>query len=290
MMSIYRTMDIFFIKMDIQIEMGFASPSEGVKALDLNDHESSDLPITGVVTRYPAGHVVPEHSHRRGHLLYAGEGILLIEAATGRWLVPSTAAVWLRPGIPHRLVIPVPVEVHGIFIHEASAKYLPTEDSVLHVSTLLRELIGALTSLDLKSTHSKREKLLGELFMEELGLQRPLPFHLPWPSDAQIQRVCDVLVNDPAHPAMADDWAATLAMSTKTFHRRFQKSTGLTFGRWRQQMRLMSSMTLLLEGAPITQVALSSGYESHSAYAVAFKKHFGLPPSEFFVSVHRPGS
>ena len=59
MMSIYRTMDMFFIKMDIPLEMGFASPSEGVKALDLNDHESSDLPVTGVVTRYPAGHVVP---------------------------------------------------------------------------------------------------------------------------------------------------------------------------------------------------------------------------------------
>ena len=289
-MSIYRTMDRLFIKMDIRLEMGFASPPEGARALDLNDHESSDLPVTGVVARYPAGHVVPEHSHRRGHLLYAAEGVLLVEAATGRWLVPPTAAVWLRPGIPHRLVIPVPVEVHGIFIHEDSAKRLPAEDSVLHVSSLLRELIGALTALDLKSAHSKREKLLGDLLMEELGSQPALPFHLPWPSDAQIQRVCDVLVHDPAHPAMADDWAATLAMSTKTFHRRFQKSTGLTFGRWRQQMRLMSSMTLLLEGAPITQVALTSGYESHSAYAVAFKKHFGLPPSEFFVALHRLGS
>ncbi|WP_034301608.1 helix-turn-helix domain-containing protein [Herbaspirillum sp. RV1423] len=270
--------------------MGFASPAEGARALDLNDHESADLAVTGVVTRYPAGHVVPEHSHRRGHLLYAAEGVLLVEAATGRWLVPPTAAVWLRPGIPHRLVVPVSAEVHGIFIHEDSAKHLPAQDSVLHVSPLLRELIGALTSLDLKSAHSTREKLLGELFREELGLQRPLPFHLPWPSDAQIQRVCRTLVHDPAHPAMADDWAATLAMSAKTFHRHFQKSTGLTFGRWRQQMRLMSSMTLLLKGAPITQVALSSGYESHSAYAVAFKKHFGLPPSEFFVSVDRPGA
>lgn len=289
-MSIYIKMDRSFIKMDIRAEMGFARPPEGTQALDLSDHESSDLPVTGVVIRYPAGHVVPEHAHRRGHLLYAAEGVLLVEAATGRWLVPPTAAVWLRPGIPHRLVIPGPVEVHGIFIHEDLAKHLPAQDSVLHVFALLRELIGALTSLDLKSAHSRREKLMGDLFMEELGLQRPLPFHLPWPSDAQIQRVCDMLVHNPAHPAMADDWAAALAMSTKTFHRRFQKSTGLTFGRWRQQMRLMSSMPLLLEGAPVTQVALSSGYESHSAYAVAFKKHFGLPPSEFFVSLHRPGS
>ncbi|MBY4674787.1 helix-turn-helix transcriptional regulator [Burkholderia multivorans] len=268
--------------------MGFSSPSVNAQLLDLSGHETSALPVTGVVSRYPAGHVVPEHSHHRGHLLYAAEGVLLVEAATGRWLVPPTAAVWLRPGVPHRLVMPVSVQVHGIFIREDLAKNLPAVDSVLHISNLLRELIVALTRVDIQSSPSKREKLLGALFAEELGLQRSLPFHLPWPSDSQIQRVCDVLVHDPAHSAVADDWAAILAMSPKTFHRRFQKSTGLTFGRWRQQMRLMSSMTLLLKGAPITQVALSSGYESHSAYAVAFKKHFGLPPSEFFVSAqHR---
>ena len=48
-----------------------------------------------------------------------------------------------------------------------------------------------------------------------------------------------------------------------------------------KQMRLMASIQQLLKGAPITSVALESGYESHSAYTVAFKKNFGCPPSEF---------
>lgn len=269
--------------------MGFRSPVDGGHALDLEAHDRSDLSVTGVVTRYPAGHVVPEHSHRRGHLLYAAEGVLLVEARTGRWLVPPTSAVWLRPGVPHRLVIPVPVQVHGIFFHADIVPTLPATDCVLQISSLLKALIDSVTRFDIhasnsKTPHSKREALLRELLIEELSVQRPLPFHLPWPSDTSIQKVCDALVLDPAHSATADDWAEKLAVSAKTFHRRFQNSTGLTFGRWRQQMRLMSSMTLLLEGAPITQVALSSGYESHSAYAVAFKKQFGLPPSEFFAS------
>jgi AraC-like DNA-binding protein len=100
--------------------------------------------------------------------------------------------------------------------------------------------------------------------------------------------VCGSLVRDPAHVFSADAWAASLAMSSKTFHRHFRKGTGMTFGRWRQQLRLMSSITTLLGGAPITQVALSSGYESHSAYAAAFKKHFGIPPSKFLSTVYRP--
>src|ERR1700761_8619562 len=66
-----------------------------------------------------------------------------------------------------------------------------------------------------------------------------------------------------AIPLLADIWADRLAISTKTFYRRFQRGTGVTFGKWRQQMRLMSSLAMLLEGMPITRVALCSGYESH---------------------------
>ena len=70
-------------------------------------------------------------------------------------------------------------------------------------------------------------------------------------------------------------------MSAKTFHRHFLRGTGMTFGRWRQQQRLMFSLPALLNGAPVLQVALDSGYDSHSAYATAFRKCFGMPPSAF---------
>lgn len=81
--------------------------------------------------------------------------------------------------------------------------------------------------------------------------------------------------------ATAAEWAGRLALGNKTFHRRFLQSTGMTFGKWRQQLQLMSSLTLLMQGTPITQVALASGYDSHSAYTAAFSKRFGLPPSAF---------
>jgi transcriptional regulator GlxA family with amidase domain len=66
-------------------------------------------------------------------------------------------------------------------------------------------------------------------------------------------------------------------LGEKTFPRRFVQATGMTFGKWCQQLRLLSSLTLLMQGMPITEVALSSGYDSHSAYTTAF----GKPPSAY---------
>jgi AraC-like DNA-binding protein len=285
-MSIYQIMDRLFIKMDIVI-MGFASLENGGRMLDLSDHGCTELPITGVIETYPANHRVPAHSHAQGHLLYAAEGVMLVQAATGQWLVPPTAAVWLRPGIEHRLIIHTPVRAYGIFVNTELLTGLPAVDCVLHVPVLLRELIIQLAQPIANRSRYRREDLLAALFLEELSVQRSLPFHLPWPIDSRIQLVCDALVKDAAHDFSASDWASSLAMSTKTFHRHFQKSTGMTFGKWRQQLRLMSSITELVSGAQITQVALGSGYESHSAYTVAFKKHFGIPPSKFASTAHR---
>ncbi|PRB74798.1 helix-turn-helix domain-containing protein [Pseudomonas sp. MYb185] len=246
-----------------------------------------ERPVIGVAMHYSAGHIVPPHQHPRGHLIYADRGLLRVEADTGQWLVPPTAAVWLRPGVRHRLVVPVDLQAHGIYLRKDMCMGLPETDRVMPVSGLLKELILSLTALGRQAPVSRRADLLGQLLVEELRAPPSLPFHLPWPAETEIREVCQTLVRNPSHPATADDWASILAVSSKTFHRRFLKNTGLPFGKWRQHLRLMTSFTLLMQGMPITQVALNSGYDSHSAYATAFRKQFGQSPSEFAGSVEK---
>lgn len=260
--------------------MGFLPPEQGGYALDSTP---DGLPVSGVAVHYPAGHVVPEHRHPQGHLIYADRGLLRVEAQSGQWLVPPTAAVWLRAGVAHRLVVPVALQAHGLFVREDLCARLPAVDCVVHVSGLLRELIMALTQSDIPGG-VRRRQLLGELLVEELHAQPLLPLHLPWPpggADSALQQVCQALVDAPGDSATAAEWASRLAIGDKTFQRRFLQATGMTFGRWRQQLRLMSSLTLLLQGLPITQVALACGYDSHSAYSTAFRKQFGQTPSAF---------
>lgn len=260
-------------------------PAQACTAVDL-----PGLPVTGTAVHYPAGHVVPWHTHPYGHVIYAQRGLLRVQAASGQWLVPPTAAVWLRPHVAHQLSMPVALQAHGLFVREADCTHLPSHDCVVHVSSLLRELILAMTGdgspagRPLSPQAMRRQGLLGALVLQELEAQPPLALHLPWPAEnsgAPLQRVCQALVDNPGDTTTASAWAGQLAMSGKTLERRFLQATGMSFGKWRQQLRLLSSLPLLMQGLPITQVALSSGYDSHSAYATAFRKQFGYPPSHF---------
>lgn len=254
---------------------------------------AAPLPVTGVAADYPAGLEVQEHSHACCQLLYAVEGVLEVRARSGRWLVPPTRGVWLRAGVPHGLRMRGAVRVRSLFVDAQAARELPDADCVIEVSPLLRELISEVArwpATDLPRAHyprDPRDHLVVELLLQELRQPAVVPLHLPWPQDARMAGVCRALAeggqdSDSADlAATAGDWAARLAMGEKTFHRHFLQATGLSFGRWRQRARLLSSMQALLQGRPILQVALEAGYESHSAYSLAFRRHFGMAPSAF---------
>jgi AraC-like DNA-binding protein len=64
----------------------------------------------------------------------------------------------------------------------------------------------------------------------------------------------------------------------RTLERLFQKETGMTFGKWRQQLRLLHALRLLAGGRSVTAVALEVGYDSTSAFIAMFKRTLGTTP------------
>ncbi|WBG61668.1 AraC family transcriptional regulator [Pseudomonas citronellolis] len=245
-------------------------------------YESLEMPVTGVAIDYPSGHVVPPHSHPRAQLIYAIEGVLVVETPAGRWVTPPTRGVWLQAGVEHSLRMRGVTRVRSLFVNPDAIDGLPLGDCVIDVSPLLRELIQAATQVPGRYEGDSRDGRLMRFLLDELRSLPVLPFHLPWPDDERIARVCRALAENPAQGSIAEHWAQQLAMSPKTFHRRFQRSTGITFGRWRQQARLLLSLEALAQGLPVLEVALQHGYDSQSAFAAAFRRQFGVAPSAFY--------
>jgi AraC-like DNA-binding protein len=127
-----------------------------------------------------------------------------------------------------------------------------------------------------------REARLMRLIVDELRTLPVLPLHLPQPADRRLREICEHLQRNPDDNATLEDWTERLAVTTKTIQRLFAKETGMTFGQWRQQSRLLCALERLAMGDKVVDIALQLGYESPSAFATMFKRHFGRTPTQFF--------
>src|SRR5262245_6048208 len=78
------------------------------------------------------------------------------------------------------------------------------------------------------------------------------------------------------------DIAAGLGVSVFRLCRAFRRVTGTTLHEFRNRLRLAASLERI--GRPcfdLTDVALDLGYSSHSHFTAAFRREFGITPSEF---------
>lgn len=105
--------------------------------------------------------------------------------------------------------------------------------------------------------------------------------HLPMPADVRLRKIFAGLMADPADRATAQIWARRVGLSERTLARRLAQETGMSFGRWRQQLALMLSLQWLAEGASIQQVADGLGYERASSFVSMFRKALGAPPGRY---------
>ncbi|HEY2394521.1 MAG TPA: AraC family transcriptional regulator [Rudaea sp.] len=64
--------------------------------------------------------------------------------------------------------------------------------------------------------------------------------------------------------------------------RLFRRSTGFTLHEYQQQLRLRASLELLLESSHgLSEVAMQLGFANHSHFTCAFRREFGMTPTEF---------
>ncbi|WP_251864660.1 helix-turn-helix transcriptional regulator [Achromobacter sp. Marseille-Q4962] len=263
--------------MDIAPDTDPAAPADP----DLFSYEASPRPVAALAVDYPDGHRVRRHRHRRAQLLYAISGVLVVDTAAGIWVAPPTRGVWVPAWTPHGIRVSGAARVRAVFVEAGAAGRLPAQCCVLSVTPLLRELIVAASAVPADWRLGTRDGRLMLLLLDELRQEPALPLHLPQPAEPRLARICRALARHPGEPAGAADWARRLGVDPKTVHRLFLRHTGMTFGRWRQQARLLAAMERLARGERVLDVALELGYESPSAFAAMFRKATGETPSAY---------
>ncbi len=97
-------------------------------------------------------------------------------------------------------------------------------------------------------------------------------------------RACTVAEWFQANPSERRDLATVARQaggSLRTLQRLFAQQTGISMEAWRQKVRLINAVGCLSRGDNVTEAALACGYDSTSAFIVAFKKQFGVTPGRY---------
>lgn len=238
-----------------------------------------DRPVRLVARDLKASELLAAHSHEWGQVTYALEGVVRVTVGKSTWIVPPQRAIWIPPQALHEVATLEQARLRALYVHSGASPFPDADCKVLEVSTLLRELVVALAMADAGGT---RESIISALILDELARSTTMPIRVALPDDKRLKALCEMLIAAPASPLTLDEWAVQVGASARTLARLFENELGMSFGQWRQQVRLAHAAPLIARGLPLSRVAAELGYASQSAFSSMFKKTFGQSPSAFF--------
>jgi AraC-like DNA-binding protein len=253
---------------------------------EIRHDAAAPLLVRTLAVGYRAGTVLERHAHDWAQLAYASEGVMTVDTEHGTWVVPSHRGVWIPAGTRHSVSMSTAVSMRTLYLAPALVGTLPTRCCVLAIPALVRELIlHAIARGPLRGDVPEHRRIV-DFLLDQLRALPVVPLELPMPCDARALRIALRLREDPSNTSALDRLVRGTGASRRTLERLFQRETGLSLGRWRQQARLLQAMRLLARGESVTAIALDVGYRSTSAFIAAFASTLGTTPGRYYA--HRP--
>ena len=247
---------------------------------DLVDIRSHALDFSNAFT-------IDKHSHDDWHqLIYASRGVMTVNTVTGSWVVPSRRAVWVPAGVEHEVEMLATVSMRTVYVRNGLSDSLPQTCCVVSVSPLLRELILRTVEIGMLNRTVDTHKHLIDVILDQFQTLPTIPLSLPMPADQRALRVAEILREKPGNAKPLEQLARNIGASKRTIERLFQLETEMTFGKWRQQLRMLHALRLLAAGENVTTAALEVGYDSTSAFISAFKLAVGTTPGRYYAESH----
>ncbi len=231
---------------------------------------------------FPPGHHLPPHEHEGGQFEYATAGVMTVTAARATYVVSPQRAVWIPPYTTHEVRMTGDVAMRTVYLDPDLSASLPGACSVVAVTPLLRELLSAATQIPQPCPPDGPESRLFATLLDEIRAAPAAPMELPAPQHDALRQIAEHLRDDPADPRTLVDWARCVHLGARTLARLFVRETGMTFGRWRQQLRIMETLRLMSSGASVAETASRLGYESTSAFIAMFHRTMGVSPMRYF--------
>jgi AraC-like DNA-binding protein len=237
--------------------------------------------VTVGITTVTTGIELDFHSHRKAQFLLLLRGVLTCELEGGLWIVPPQSAIWIPGDASHNIKASGAIEGYNAFIDPGVAQHLPRHCCTISATPLLRELLIRSAAFPMAYPEGGMETHLAALLLDEVAAAPVGRLHLPMPTDSRLRKIVEMMMADPAGHGTMEVWARRAGLSERTLARMIAQQTGMTFGRWRQQLNIMLALRWLANGATIQQVAMDLGYENAGSFVTMFRKALGTTPGRY---------
>lgn len=232
---------------------------------------------------YERGDIRLPHSHPQGQLLFAITGVMLVESANKRWVIPPQRALWLPSNVEHTFNVFSRTELRTVYFEPpfiALCQDFKARDEVhvIAVTDLFRQLIAGMFD---QNYNAESHRLMASLLLQVLSETEILPAALPMPLDSRLHRAAlEMMMHNNWHASLSQ-LAELATMSERTFSRQFVKDTGFTLRGWKQWARIYASLDLLANGISLKQIAFQLGFSCPAAFTAAFREVMGSTPGQF---------
>lgn len=245
-------------------------------------HRYLKRPIIAKRYDFDSGDSESLHSHTQPQFVYTTRGVLRVITPDGAWTLGPYRGLWIAPLVAHELQAVSTAVMYAVYFE---ADVSPRDDprcQVLMISSLLHELVAAVVADEQNGDPARRAALINPLLLQELReAQLASEGLLPLPKDRRLQQICGQLMDAPSDNTPLNDWGVRVGASESTLERAFKDETGLTFGQWRQRLRLVESIARLAKGMPVSTIATELGYRNSSAFITMFRRAMGETPQRF---------
>lgn len=225
-----------------------------------------------------AGFWFPEHAHHEHQLNWTTSGVLGVAVGDQSWVLPPTLALWLPAGVRHSTGATRAAVLRSLFL----PANLPDLGEGRPVPVAVDGLLIALaTHLEREDLDDRARARAEAVVMDALRPLSSRPVVLREPVDPRCRAVAAALHARPDDDRSLAAFAAAVGSSRRTLSRLFVLETGLSFERWRRQLRVRSALPMLAEGLPVDHVARAVGYATASAFLAAFRRAVGTSPGHY---------
>ncbi|WP_233272992.1 AraC family transcriptional regulator [Paraburkholderia acidisoli] len=238
-----------------------------------------------MLIQYGHGERESWHQHPHGQLTFAARGVVRVLTPSRTWTLPPSRAAWLPSHVDHELHAVGDSEFCSVWVESNAFPWPWREPAVIAATPLVRELALMLGEGGEKYAPDSRAALTAPLLLDVLAGMPALPeAGVPLPRDERLAKICEHMMNDPGSTLTLEFWGEQFGASGRTLERRFKSETGLSFGVWRQQMRVAESITRLALGESVQRIAKEFGYSTASAFIAMFRQITGESPQRYVAS------